>query len=193
MARPREFKHEKVIDAAMHVFWRQGFEATSAQDLVDATGLGRGSLYNAFLSKEGLFREALHRYKDQARRDIGRLETGDGAKEAIRNLLLYIFESDLIHPSARGCLATNAAIERASHDEDVAKLVRENMEIVRAGLEQVLRRGQETGEVAAGRDPEVLATYFLNTIQGLRVLNKVNLPGNRKQLSEMIELTLSVL
>ncbi|KQU85629.1 hypothetical protein ASD00_32065 [Ensifer sp. Root31] len=193
MARPRQFEHERVIDAAMNVFWRKGFEATSAQDLVDATGLGRGSLYNAFSSKEGLYLEALRRYKEQALHDVGRLEEGGNAKGAVRNLLFYVFESDLSGTPRRGCLATNAAIERASHDEDVATLVRENLEIVRTGLERVLRLGQEAGEVAAGRDPEVLAAYFLNAIQGLRVLNKVNLPTSREQLTEMIELILNVL
>lgn len=60
--RPREFDDQLVIQAAMDAFWRNGFEATSAQELVDSTGLGRGSLYAAFGSKENLYHEALRRY-----------------------------------------------------------------------------------------------------------------------------------
>ena len=53
-ARVEEMKH-RVLDAAMHTFWRKGYEGTSAQDLVDATGLGRGSLYAAYANKHGIF------------------------------------------------------------------------------------------------------------------------------------------
>ncbi len=62
MARPREFDRDQVVDRAVEVFWRQGFEATSIQDLVEATGLNRGSLYNTFGDKAGLFEAALERY-----------------------------------------------------------------------------------------------------------------------------------
>ena len=53
-----------IADAAMQVFWRRGYAATSVQDLVDGTGLGRGSLYNAFGSKQGLYEAALRRYHE---------------------------------------------------------------------------------------------------------------------------------
>ncbi len=59
MARPREFDRDQVVDRAVDVFWRKGFEATSIRDLVEATGLNRGSLYNTFGDKAGLFEAAL--------------------------------------------------------------------------------------------------------------------------------------
>jgi len=59
MGRPREFDEERVLDAVMETFWCQGYEGTSTQDLVDATGLGRGSLYAAYANKDGLFEQAL--------------------------------------------------------------------------------------------------------------------------------------
>ena len=62
MARPKEFDAEKVLATAADVFWRRGYEVVSIQDLEAATGLGRGSLYNAFGDKEGLFIAALDRY-----------------------------------------------------------------------------------------------------------------------------------
>lgn len=57
--RTKDFEPDDVADAAMQVFWRRGYAATSVQDLVDGTGLGRGSLYNAFGSKQGLYEAAL--------------------------------------------------------------------------------------------------------------------------------------
>jgi TetR/AcrR family transcriptional repressor of nem operon len=67
MARLREFDTDAAVDAAVEVFRTRGYDATSIQDLVDATGVGRGSLYAAFDSKEGIYRAALERYRDLCR------------------------------------------------------------------------------------------------------------------------------
>jgi TetR/AcrR family transcriptional repressor of nem operon len=61
MARPREFVEELAIDAAAGVFCRHGYTATSIEQLVEATGVHRGSLYAAFGSKRGLFLRVLER------------------------------------------------------------------------------------------------------------------------------------
>lgn len=62
MARPRTFDEGRALDAAMHAFWANGYEATSTQDLCEATGLGRSSIYNTFSSKHDLFKRSLARY-----------------------------------------------------------------------------------------------------------------------------------
>ncbi|MCZ9337074.1 TetR/AcrR family transcriptional regulator, partial [Streptomyces sp. TRM76130] len=64
MVRPRTFDEERALDAAMHTFWEKGYEATSTQDLCEATGLGRSSIYNTFKSKHDLFERALAHYID---------------------------------------------------------------------------------------------------------------------------------
>ena len=93
VARPREFEESAVLDAAMHLFWRSGYAATSVADLCKATGLGAGSLYAAYGDKRGLFIAALRRYAERvSARAIAALEnlehrgasgadpcTGDGA------------------------------------------------------------------------------------------------------------------
>ena len=65
MPRQKEYNRDQVLDAAMKVFWVKGFEGTSIQDLVQATGLNRFGMYQAFGSKQGLFLEALDRYQRQ--------------------------------------------------------------------------------------------------------------------------------
>ena len=65
MARPREFDIDHVLNAAMHAFWQRGYEATSLADLMEATGLQKGSLYKAFGDKHSLFMQALNRYLAQ--------------------------------------------------------------------------------------------------------------------------------
>lgn len=61
MARPRNFNEDDVIDRAAGVFGRLGYAACSVDDLVDATGLQRGSLYKVFGSKRGLFEQVLRK------------------------------------------------------------------------------------------------------------------------------------
>ena len=62
MAGVKQFDREEVLDCAMRVFWERGYEATSIQDLVEATGLSRGSLYATFSDKKLLFLAVLARY-----------------------------------------------------------------------------------------------------------------------------------
>jgi TetR/AcrR family transcriptional repressor of nem operon len=62
MARAKAFNEDDVLDKAVEVFWAKGYEATSMQDLVNAMGIQRGSLYAAFGSKQQLFLRSLDRY-----------------------------------------------------------------------------------------------------------------------------------
>src|SRR5438552_1393149 len=70
MARPSEFDRNEVLHRAMEVFWCQGFEATGMPHLVEAMGIGRQSLYNAFESKRGLFLEALRLYQSERSKSL---------------------------------------------------------------------------------------------------------------------------
>ena len=81
--RTKDFEPDEVADAAMQVFWRRGYAATSVQDLVDGTGLGRGSLYNAFGSKQGLYEAALRRYHALTAANLDLLARPGNARERI--------------------------------------------------------------------------------------------------------------
>ncbi len=74
VGRPREFDEDSVLEAAMEVFWRKGYEATSLADLCDCTGLHKGSLYQTFGSKHDLFMKALKHYIDRQFAQVGKEE-----------------------------------------------------------------------------------------------------------------------
>ena len=90
MARPREFDEDAVLDAVMDTFWHYGYEATSAQDLVQATGLGRGSLYAAYTSKDGLFEQAMLRYNQRSRENVDLLRGPGPVLDCLRTLLVGV-------------------------------------------------------------------------------------------------------
>jgi TetR/AcrR family transcriptional regulator, transcriptional repressor for nem operon len=192
MSRPREFDEERVLDAVMATFWRRGYEATSAQDLVDATGLGRGSLYNAYSNKEGLFERALQHYQRRTQDNLKLLAGGAPIRDRIRRLLESATIPETRNRDRRGCLATNTAIE-AGQRPRIAQLVRQNFRLVEVGLERELARAIATGEITPNREPADLAKYFLTTLQGLRVMASVASPQDRKALSGVIELSLNAL
>jgi len=193
MARPREFDEERVLDAVMETFWSNGYEGTSAQNLVDATGLGRGSLYAAYANKDGLFEQALLRYQTRARGHVDQLRMKGSPLDRLRDLMQTIVDGDIEASDKRGCLATNTAIEIAGRDPRVADLVRQNFNILTRGIEETIRRGQDAGEIRSSLDAESSALFVFNAVQGLRVLSKTTPAKDRAKLVAIIDQTLAIL
>src|SRR5882757_356060 len=174
MARPREFDDGTSLDAAMETFWTKGYEATTTAELCENTGLGRGSLYNAFGSKHALYEAALSRYTEigyTGTLDILRAPGRPG--ERLRALLLWVINTDLGDPHRRGCLAINASLDTAGRSDSVVELTRRHFERLEQALREVIEEGQRAGEFAPDRDPGQLARTLQSTYYGLRVLGSV--------------------
>lgn len=192
--RTKAFNHDEIVDAAMQVFWQLGYSATSIQDLVDATGLSRSSLYNAFENKHGLYTQALRRYHELTARNITLLQEPGPVKELVRRLLMRIVNDELDGSAQRGCLAANAALELAGPDDRITELLAGNFLRLEKALEQALLRGQAEGEIASQKTPRALARFIVNTIQGLRVLSKGSARHQRRQrLLDVLDITLDAL
>ncbi|PZG23730.1 TetR/AcrR family transcriptional regulator [Nonomuraea aridisoli] len=190
MGRPRTFDIDAAVDRAMELFWRQGFEATSTEDLVAGLGITRGSLYKAFGSKEQLYALALRRYCERhATGLIEILERAERARPAIRAVLLELVEADLTDPE-RGCLLVNAATERSAHP-DTVRQVSSTMGQIEAALTGALERARARGEIAADRSPRELAQFLTTFLQGLRVMGKAR--ADRAFLENAVEVALGAL
>jgi TetR/AcrR family transcriptional repressor of nem operon len=158
----------------MEVFWRKGYAATTPQDLVEALGIGKGSLYNAFGSKHSLFEEALRRYRDsQALALVKMLEESGPVKARLRKALRFLAEMDLADPDRRGCMAVNVAAELASVDETATELVRRMFDRTEGAFRALIEEGQRAGEIEPGRDPAALGSLLLNTVVGMRLMARV--------------------
>ncbi|MGW7381083.1 TetR/AcrR family transcriptional regulator [Streptomyces sp. NPDC054794] len=171
MARKREFDIDQAVDRAMDVFWRRGYAATSLQDLTSALGIGSGSLYAAFGSKEKLYGLALARYTSRnAAQLVAQLESAKEVRPALRAVLMAMAEADLCDPD-RGCMTVNAATERAD-DPDTAEHVSATLKLVESTIAGALERAQVRGELTADKNPTELARLLTTFIQGLRVMGK---------------------
>ncbi|MGK5731784.1 TetR/AcrR family transcriptional regulator [Streptomyces sp. URMC 124] len=171
MARPRKFDEERAVDAALEAFWTAGYEATSTQDLCEATGLGRSSIYNTFKSKHDLFRRALLRYMERKNGSIDAvLESPMPAREKVRALLGVIVEEEVLHAEdRRGCLVVNTCIELGSRDPEVAGVLRRDYRVRFEALKAALESGQRDGDIDPGKDAGALAHFVIAAIGGMRV------------------------
>jgi TetR/AcrR family transcriptional repressor of nem operon len=196
LARPREFDHEYVLDKAVEVFWAKGYEATSVQDLVEATGLHRGSIYGAFGNKQQLFILVLDRYADVVvKKLLDILDANTSGKAAIRQFFAAVVEHVINAGPLRGCLVTNSAVERALCDNDTADKVGACLSRIEAGFYNTLMQAQAAGELSGESDsvPNIraIARYLTSCLQGLLVMGKVQTA--RQPLEDIVTVTLSVL
>lgn len=169
MPRPRTFDEDRAVDAAMRVFWTSGYEATSTQDLCEATGLGRSSIYNTFTSKRDLFDRALQRYVD--RFTAAQLEVIQDAtlpiRERVRQILWTAVEPDAGEPA--GCFVINTIVELGPKDTEVIDRLDRDHEAKLAALTTAIQAAQAAGELDPEQDAAGLATYVFTVLGGLRV------------------------
>jgi len=174
MARPREYEPDTVLDLAIETFWQRGYKATSVQDLVEATGLNRGSMYAAFGSKAGLFNAALDRYM----RDGALAAALDAADDTpVLEIVRFLFDQ-LVAVAAedderRGCMITNTAVELSVHDEEVRAKIDANLAELEEAFARRIAAAQAKREVDASVDPLTLGRFLVAGMQGLRVMAKV--------------------
>ncbi|POX63497.1 TetR family transcriptional regulator [Streptomyces sp. Ru62] len=192
MARVREFDTELAVHSAMEAFRCKGYEGTSVQDLVDATGVGRGSLYGAFGSKEGLYLAALERYRQlYAVPLIDMLRAGAPARDLLREVLVATVDGIVRDGDRKSCLIVGASTERASQDPKVAAHVRSTTVSLEDAIRDVIATAQAEGELSDARDARDLARYLIVTMHGLRVMGATN--PDRASLMSVVDAALGAL
>ena len=162
----------------MREFWEHGYRDTSVDDLVEATGVRPGSLYNAFAGgKHELFMHSLDRYsKLVVPEKLGALEK-PGASVAEVRAYFDGLVTDLMSPEGRmGCLMVNSTVELAAEDTEVSKVVRGHMQRLERNATRALRNAKRRSEIPKHIDPPAKATQLMATGMGLMVVGKTN-PG----------------
>lgn len=171
MGRPRAFDEEVVVSRAMEAFWTHGYAGTSPADLASATGIAKGSLYNAFASKRDLFDRSLDLYHRRISEMAQALLALPGStRDVIEASLRSVVDSDVSQPQRRGCLIGNTAVEMAGEDAALAAKLRGMQDESTSWFAARIERGQVEGDVSRDRDARALAEHFANTLAGLRVM-----------------------
>ena len=169
----KTFEEADVVEQAMQVFWEKGYAATSISDITDATGIKRGSLYNAFGGKHDLFVQALQKYGGERRtNNLRMLESVEDPREAITMFFDALVKATVDDPDRKGCLLFNTALEYSSHDDDVRQLVSDGVNEVVAFFEGQIRRGKELGSIPNSVDTRSAAKALVALAVGIRVLGR---------------------
>jgi TetR/AcrR family transcriptional repressor of nem operon len=189
MARPREFDEEQVLDDALAAFWSRGYEATSITDLMEATGLTKGSLYKAFGDKHALFLVALDRYLANGRGWVGDvLDSSASGRAGLEGWLARVVEM-ATDGNERGCFAVNCTVELAPHDQEVRARLDANQRRLLSRYRLALERGVREGEFRADLHVPSAAQLIGTVIGGLQVAGKAGLSKRdaRRQVRTLLD------
>lgn len=191
MARPVEFVYEDVLQNAMEQFWKEGFEASSVQKLLDATGINRGTLYNSFGDKDTFFKSCVDRYNGILKSLI---ETTLGNKDLKADkALAAFFDATVINvaPKQRvlGCLLVNSVCESIVWDPDIQKLLKDSLNTLRKAFLVRTRELEKGRLLTKGLGADSAADLLISLYSGL----KVQARGGKapKQLGEQAAFTLA--
>ncbi len=169
MGRPRQFDADEVLWEAVKVFWRLGYNATAIQDLVDAMGIERGSLYRTFGDKETLFRRAVQHYNEY---QIARLPAGVDRMQLLRAWFDNNLDDARDRSLPSGCLVINSAVEMPALPPSLQKLVTVHLDQLRRFFRQCVEAGRAAGQLPRAVKPEEKAESLLAAIIGINVMSR---------------------
>lgn len=168
----KAFNVDKAVKNAMLLFWKKGYTDSSMADLLKATGLTKGSFYNAFGSKRDLFIETFTRYDKESRAFLQELASMDSPKEAIKTFFEGLIQTSICDQDKKGCFTVNMLICITSYDEEIQKLVRGSVQSVETFLKQMIELGHVRGEIPKHVGAEKTAKLLVSVMVSIRVLGR---------------------
>ena len=185
--RPRAYEPDVALGKALDLFRTQGFAATSLDDLSEATGMNRPSLYGAFGDKRELYIKSYQRYREEARASMVEIFRQE---MPVRRRLERIFASALnIYLSGetgpRGCVTVVTAASEAVGDPDIRAMVLDGLNELDKAFASCFRRAKEKGELPESADPAVLAQLASATVHSIAIRSRARV--SRKELEAIVK------
>jgi len=192
MPRKKEFDEDELLEKAVNLFWQKGYNATSAQDLVDGLGINRSSLYNAYTDKRTLFKMSLTHYQlKQTNAMIAMLARAENAKKALKQVFSRLVQESAEDGTLRGCFMVNTAVELASIDEEIGAIVKKNNKSVEDALTKLIEKGQKDGQFSSKTNARAFARFIFGNITAIKVAARTG--ADRKTLEDTAEIALAAL
>ncbi|MFJ3404471.1 TetR/AcrR family transcriptional regulator [Promicromonospora sp. NPDC090134] len=187
--RPREFDLDQALDAAINVFWSQGYEGTTLDDLTKAMGISRPSLYAAFGDKEATFKRAVERYSQV---DQSYVETALAQSTALAVAAEYLrghLRASTNPNRPPGCLTVQGGVSGSQADQRVVKFLDAHRAAVEERLAARFKQAIADGDLPPDEDPVDLARYLLTVTGGQAI--QAGAGATRDQLSRVAERALA--
>ena len=189
--RPRGYDPQVALARAAEKFWKAGYAGTSLDDLVEATGMNRPSLYAAFGDKRDLYLKTLEYYRDQGR-ELARHALA--SEPTLRVFLKRFYDKALdlyLQDGPRGCYSIGTAATVAAVDDGVRAFLADSMRTTDSFLKHQIEKGQERGEIERDADPVALAYLATATLHTLAIRSRAGLP--RKELDALVKAAIKVI
>ena len=170
MGRPASFDQTEMLDTIQSVFWDNGYSATSLDDIMQSTGLGKGSLYGAFGSKQEMYLLAFTDYCDWVVADIRKRLRGNDA-DAIVRLRAYVQTAAKGGANARrGCMLAKGTAEVAGRFPEADKIIERTFKTMEREIVRCVRQAQSARDIAADRDARTIGVTLLAVVRGMGAL-----------------------
>ncbi len=175
IGRPRKLAPEAILEIAMDVFWEKGYEATSIADILKATGLHKGSLYQTFGDKKKLFIACLTAYQHQMFEQNKQIIESESdpivglKKSLLENVSTACTEGK---DSNKGCMAVNTLVETAPHDDEIRDVLEKNEEKFHHYIISLLENAEKNHGYTLKFPPEMLFAMIMTFMCGLSSVMK---------------------
>ena len=178
MARPRTFDEDHVLRAVGQRFWDRGYAATSLSEIMEASGLGKGSIYATFGDKDAIFRRVFDMYCDDVTGAVARTLEGpeDSALQRLQALLVSAASRSPGSLAQRACFLAKTTAELAAHRPDIAERSRQTFTDLAGTITRCVAAAQRVGDIAPEADPVQLGHYLLVVLRGIEALAESGFP-----------------
>lgn len=191
---PKEvmFDEETALQKAKELFWRKGYNGTSMDELTKVTGLSRSSIYNSFGDKHRLFIQCLNHYKkNQHDKLMQSLVKHDSPLKKLQMIFRVSIDELTKDTDRKGCLIVNTTTELANLENNISVFAKGNMEDHEKFLQDLVKEGQQAGEINKSIPSLALARHLFNSLVGLKVMAQTT--SDKKTLEDIAKVSLSVL
>ncbi|ROI00448.1 TetR/AcrR family transcriptional regulator [Chryseobacterium daecheongense] len=190
--RPKIFNEQEAIQKATEVFRNKGYDTASADELLNAMGIGKGSFYLAFKGgKQELYVRSIKQFAESFNQKITMaIERSEDQIEFIRQFFLALADAEDCDID-RGCYLGNALVQLSEKDEDIKKITAELLKGLQKIFARTIKKAQENGQLKNQEDPEILAWHLTNLWNGIHVTRRME--NSPRILRSMIEMNLKPL
>jgi TetR/AcrR family transcriptional regulator, transcriptional repressor for nem operon len=192
MPKVKQFDRGHVLQEAAHIFRQKGYNGTSIDDILKATGLSRSSLYDSFQDKHNLYLQALEMYKKRENQGYQEVhQTQLNGLEKIELVFKEVVKHLIENPHDNGCLMVNAAAEMSKQCDKTSQVVCNNKDEVQNLFHTWIEDAQKKGLVKLNKPLEFYGQFLFNTLCGLKVLSQSG--ADRAELDNVVKVTLTAL
>jgi TetR/AcrR family transcriptional repressor of nem operon len=180
MGRSKQYERTELLDRAVELFRRQGFNGTSTAELVEELGVNRKSMYAEFGSKQELFEATLQHYdRKHLTRVLAPIEAHDAGVDTIREAFEGYASASEGWFHGRGCLLCNTAVERAALDPASGRYVAAYLRRISRAFRNALENGRRTGDLDETADLGELAAFLTTALIGVAACIRAEAPAEQ--------------